>query len=220
MNTKCAVRVISCLLAMGSACLGEPPNHGHLTGLLAKHEKPIEDLRTQLAGTNWKAVPAEPLRGGLAPILTFTAAAVAPAGYRYEAASSDAVTIYFSHGDTQVMKLSPDGRHLQFNFQQHDFAYELLEKDQKPGLDLGTELAGTAWRALPIHHLRPGLAATLTFTKETVAPAGYAYGVNSPDSITIHFNHGDTQLMLLETDGRRLKFVFKGQDYEYELVRK
>ena len=84
--------------------------------------------------------------------------------------------------------------------------------------DLKTQLAGTSWRAMPIRHLRPGLAPLLTFADGKVAPAGYAYDINARDSLTIHFNHGDTQLLLLAHDGRHLKLVFRGQQFDYELT--
>ena len=83
--------------------------------------------------------------------------------------------------------------------------------------DLRTDLAGTSWRAAS-GKPRPGLAPILTFTQATVQPAGYAYRVNANDSLTITFNHGDTQLMLLAPDGKRLKFVFKNHEYVYHLV--
>lgn len=84
--------------------------------------------------------------------------------------------------------------------------------------DLKTQLAGTSWKAVSAKPLRPGLAPVLTFTDATVAPAGYRYDVNTPNSLTIHFNHGDTQLMLLAPDGHHLKLVFQGHNYTYQLV--
>jgi hypothetical protein len=51
-----------------------------------------------------------------------------------------------------------------------------------------------------------------------VVPAGYRYDVNGADSITIHFNHGDTQLMLLSANGKQLSFIFDDRFYHYELV--
>ena len=84
--------------------------------------------------------------------------------------------------------------------------------------DLKTQLAGTSWKATSTKPLRPGLAPILTFTDTTVAPAGYRYDVNAANSLTIHFNHGDTQLMLLASDGHHLKLVFQGHNYTYQLV--
>ena len=174
----------------------------------------IEDLKTQLAGTTWKAVPTKPLRGGLAAELTFTPTSVEPAGYRYDIQSSDTLKIAFNHGDTQTMTLSEDGRHLEFALKEKHFAYELISKDDKKEGDLSAQLVGFTWRA--IGHTRPGLAATLTFSKDTVAPAGYKYEVNAADSLTIHFNHGDTQLVVMSPGGKRLTAIFKDQKYEYE----
>ena len=83
--------------------------------------------------------------------------------------------------------------------------------------DLRTQLTGTSWKAAN-GKPRPGLAPVLTFTDTTVQPAGYAYRVNADDSLTVSFNHGDTQLMLLAPDGKRLKFVFRNREYVYHLV--
>jgi hypothetical protein len=192
--------------------------HRHSARLAANRDLSIEDLRTDLDGSNWQAVAPQSLRPGLAPILTFTAASVAPEGYHYDVNSANTLTVHFDHGDTQQMRLTPDGRFLSVVFHEHMFVYQLLPQPDDAGLDLQTELAGTKWNALPGHHLRPGLPATLTFAADTVAPAGYHYDVNSSDSLTIHFNHGDTQLMLLGADGKRLKFLFKNQGYEYRLA--
>jgi len=213
MNTNAFVTMIGCLLTFISASLGESPNDSALT----PREEPISDLRTEIAGTNWKAVPTNPLRGGLAPILTFTESGVEPAGYRYEVDSDDSVTIFFNHGDSQVMDLSPDGHQLKFTFKNQEFVYEILKQAENPGLNLKTQLAGTTWAVLPHALIRPGLAATQMFAGETVGPQGYQYTVNSSNSITIHFNHGDAQLMLLAPNGNRLQFIFKNQNYEYEL---
>lgn len=83
--------------------------------------------------------------------------------------------------------------------------------------DLRTQLIGTSRKAAS-GKPRPGLAAILTFTEANVHPAGYAYKVNANDSLTVSFNHGDTQLMLLDPDGKRLKFVFRNREYIYRLV--
>lgn len=87
--------------------------------------------------------------------------------------------------------------------------------------DLKTQLAGTRWQATPENRRRAGLAAILTFSEQTVGPAGYRYEVNRHDgTVRIFFNHGDTQLMLLTHDGERLGFTFAGKDYAYELIAK
>jgi len=84
--------------------------------------------------------------------------------------------------------------------------------------DFSTQLAGTKWKAVAGAPPHSGLVASLSFNAATVTPAGYHYDVNAADSLTIHFNHGDTQLMLLAPDGQRLHFVFRGHDYFYQLV--
>jgi hypothetical protein len=59
----------------------------------------------------------------------------------------------------------------------------------------------------------------LNFNENTVEPAGYRYEIDHHDStVRIFFNHGDTQLMLLTNDGRRLRFTFESRDYVYELT--
>jgi hypothetical protein len=88
----------------------------------------ITDLRTQLAGTTWKADPAKPKRPGLAETLTFTDKSVEPGGYRYEAEQSTSMTITFARGDKQVMTLAKSGTRLQFSFHDIDGAYELVPK--------------------------------------------------------------------------------------------
>ena len=85
--------------------------------------------------------------------------------------------------------------------------------------DLKTGLPGTRWKAVPAHPLRGGLVGVLTFNENTVGPAGYRYEVNRHDNtVRIFFNHGDTQLILLTNDGRRLRFTFGSKDYVYELT--
>jgi hypothetical protein len=201
MNTNTALSVVACLLSLASTSFSEQP------------EKPITDLKMQLAESSWRAVPISQTRPGLTANLTFSDETVAPAGYRYDVSASGRVTIHFNHGDTQAMELAPDGRHLQFTFRQTEFTYELIE-----GSDVRKELSGTLWKA--INHLRPGLAANLTFSEDAIAPAGYRYDVNASDSITVHFNHGDTQLMLLAPDRKHFKFIFGKENYEYELASK
>jgi hypothetical protein len=214
MNTKSALSFIGCLFAVLSSALSAPPdiNRSEAT----RGEGRIEDLGAQLAGRTWIALPKNHTRPGLAPALTFTKEIVAPEGYRYKVNSPHSLTIDFNRAGTQNMVLSPDGRHLKFTFKQAEFTYELLEQVEKPELDLATQLAGTSWSAAPSDELRPGLAPALTFTQETVAPEGYKYDLNSGDSITIHFNHGDTQLLILSTDGKRFQCFFKDKSYEYE----
>jgi beta-lactamase regulating signal transducer with metallopeptidase domain len=94
------------------------------------------------------------------------------------------------------------------------------ESDEAPAItDLRTQLPGTRWKATPANPLRGGLAAILSFNEKTVDPAGYPYEVNRHDAtVRIFFNHGDTQLLLLTNDGRRLRFTFGGKDYAYELT--
>ena len=89
---------------------------------------PVKDLRKQLAGTMWKAVPSSPLRGGLAASLTFTEKSVEPGGYKYEVESHNSVTITFTGGDKQVMALAPDGKHLKLTYGKTDFVYELASQ--------------------------------------------------------------------------------------------
>jgi hypothetical protein len=101
--------------------------YGGSTTESAPGEMPaITDLRTQLPGTHWKATPANPLRGGLYPVLNFNENTVEPAGYRYEIDHHDStVRIFFNHGDTQLMLLTNDGRRLRFTFESRDYVYEL-----------------------------------------------------------------------------------------------
>lgn len=204
MTTKIAVAMIVSLSAIISASFAELRDQGDDSGR----------LRKQLAGTSWKATPSQPLRGGLAPVLTFTEETVAPAGYRYDVNANDRITIHFNHGDTQAMLLSPEGQRLTFTFRGNSYAYELIEETG----NLRKQLDGTRWRAVPARPLRGGLAAVLNFTAETVGPAGYRYNVNAENSITIHFNHGDTQLMLLSPNRHRLEFTFQNKNFAYELV--
>jgi hypothetical protein len=90
-----------------------------------------------------------------------------------------------------------------------------------PVIDLRQELADTSWRATPGQAVRPGLVALLTFNGKDVDPAGYRYEANAHDStVTIFFNHGDTQVMLLTDQGKCLRFTFGGRDYTYDLVPK
>jgi hypothetical protein len=89
---------------------------------------PIKDLRKQLSGTTWKAVPSKPLRGGFAERLTFTEKTLEPGGYKYEAQSHNAVTVTFTGGDKEIMNLSPDGKRLQFTQGKTDYTYELASE--------------------------------------------------------------------------------------------
>jgi hypothetical protein len=114
--------IIICLCALVSTSFGELPEKGrHVL-------KAIEDLKTQLAGTTWKAVPSKPLRGGLAVALTFTDATVQPAGYHYEVNAHNSLTVKFNHGDTQLMLLDPDGKHLKFDHNEKHYVYELVAR--------------------------------------------------------------------------------------------
>ena len=66
--------------------------------------------------------------------------------------------------------------------------------------------------------VRPGLSSAMIFDHCTVEPADYRYEGNSYDgTVTISFNYGDTQLMLLTDEGIRLRFTFGGKDYCYEI---
>ncbi|HEY3898630.1 MAG TPA: hypothetical protein VGM54_08460 [Chthoniobacter sp.] len=205
-------RIILCLWAIGMARGLADESAFNDNG--ATTAKQSGDLKKELVGTSWKASPTQPLRGGLAPILTFTEDRVAPAGYQYEVNGKDRITIHFNHGDTQAMELSPNGKRFTFTFADRSYSYELLDTTGKARMGL----AGTTWEAAPREHLRPGLPAHLNFGEETVVPAGYRYDVNGADSITIHFNHGDTQLMLLSANGKQLSFIFDDRFYHYELV--
>jgi len=85
--------------------------------------------------------------------------------------------------------------------------------------DLNTQLAGTSWKIDPDSDVRPGLYPALAFKKYNVEPAGYRYQIDAHDfTVRIYFNHGDTQLMMLTDNGRRLGFTFHGKDYCYVLA--
>lgn len=86
----------------------------------------VKNLRKQLIGTTWKAVPGTPLRGGLAETLTFTEKCLEPGGYRYEAEKHNSVTITFTGGDKQTMTLAKAGTRLQFTRNKIEYAYELV----------------------------------------------------------------------------------------------
>jgi hypothetical protein len=91
---------------------------------------PTVDLRTQLAGTVWKATPGPAgRRPGLDATLTFNGKDVGALGYRYEVNSHDGtVTIFFTRGDTQLMLLTEGGRHLRFTFRGEDYSYDFVSK--------------------------------------------------------------------------------------------
>jgi hypothetical protein len=91
---------------------------------------PTVDLRTQLAGTVWKAAPGGAgLRPGLEATLAFNGKDVGLQGYRYEVNSHDGtVTIFFTRGDTQLMLLTEGGRHLRFTFRGEDYSYDFVSK--------------------------------------------------------------------------------------------
>jgi len=214
MKNKPCLTLVLCMCAFVSTSLGGLRDQSPGNEAAGRADQASENLRKRLIGTSWKAAPIQPLRGGLAPILTFTAETLAPEGYRYEVSGADRVTVHFKHGDTQDMQLSADGKRLTFTFAEKDYAYELLDTAGKVKM----QLDGTSWKAIPDFPLRGGLSAVLTFSDDTVGPAGYRYEVNSEDSITIHFSRGDTQLMLLSTNGRQLTFIFGGKTYAYELM--
>jgi hypothetical protein len=193
------------VFTMVAVCQGEHPRLERLT-----------DFRTQIVGTTWKVGPGQSQRPGLAAELTFSSEQVEPEGYRYQTKTGNSLTVFFNHGDSQAMNLSADGKHLKFTFRQKQYSYELVAEDDKDDGKLRAQLAGSKWNAVPMTPTRPGLAGVLSFTEETVGPAGYKYDVNAEDSITIHFNHGDTQLMVLSGEGNRLTAIFKDQKYEYE----
>ena len=88
--------------------------------------KTARDLRSQLIGTSWKAVPSAPLRGGLGATLTFKEQTVEPGGYRYEVDNHNNLTILFNGGDSQPAQLSPDGKKMKMDFRQKSFFYELV----------------------------------------------------------------------------------------------
>ena len=90
--------------------------------------KSAKELKLQLAGTTWKAVPSAPLRGGFAATLNFTEKTVEPGGYSYEADSHNKVTVTFRGGDTQIMQLSQDGKQLKFSYGKGNFVYELVPR--------------------------------------------------------------------------------------------
>jgi hypothetical protein len=90
--------------------------------------KSAKELRLQLAGTTWRAVPSAPLRGGFAPTLKFTEKTVEPGGYTYEADSHNKVTVTFRGGDTQIMQLSQDGKQMKFSYGKANFTYELVPR--------------------------------------------------------------------------------------------
>jgi len=217
MNIPPVLALAAGLCALAATSLAESPAD-------RPAPSPIADLKTQLPGTSWRAEPIQSLRPGLAPIVTFTASTVAPEGYHFEVNADNKLTITFNHGDTQAVQLAPDGTHLQFTFDHHEYSYEMLssQAEHPPGsasiANFPTQFAGSRWKAVPGHPLRLGLSAALTFNASTLTPEGYRYDVNAPDSLTIHFNHGDTQLVLLTPDGKRLQFVFRGHDYFYQLV--
>jgi hypothetical protein len=85
--------------------------------------------------------------------------------------------------------------------------------------NLMAQLAGSNWEADPPSAVRPGLYPTLKFNRDNVEPANYRFEINPHDfTVRIFFNHGDTQLMLLSDNGRRLSFTFQGKDYSYVLT--
>ncbi len=88
--------------------------------------KTAKDLKTQLVGTSWKAVPSTPLRGGLGATLTFKEQTVEPGGYKYEVDNHNNLTILFNGGDTQPAQLSSDGKKMKLEFRQKTFFYELV----------------------------------------------------------------------------------------------
>jgi hypothetical protein len=79
-----------------------------------------------------------------------------------------------------------------------------------------TQLAGTVWKA-PMGALRPGLGGMLMFTSTNVESAGYKYEVNTQNSLTLFFNHGDKQVFRLPPDGQHLSLSFKNKTYTYDL---
>lgn len=84
--------------------------------------------------------------------------------------------------------------------------------------DIKTQMVGTNWKADSRLGVRPGLYPTLRFYQNNVQPANYRYEITPHDyTVRIFFNHGDTQVMLLTDNGRRLNFTFNGKDYSYEL---
>jgi hypothetical protein len=88
---------------------------------------PVNDLRAQLAGTSWKVVSGQPVRPGLVPLMSFNGKTVDPADYRYEANAHDStVTIFFNHGDNQLLLLTDEGKRLRFNFGGRDYTYDLV----------------------------------------------------------------------------------------------
>jgi hypothetical protein len=73
----------------------------------------IINLRKELPGTKWKAVPNVALKGGLVGAISFTEKTVEPGGYKYEALSKS-LTMTFTHGAKLSLELSKDGKHLQY----------------------------------------------------------------------------------------------------------
>jgi hypothetical protein len=138
MTMKSSITAILCLCALPTLCRAEPPNPvlartTRLTALDAPKQDDegpqglaITDLKTQLAGTNWKAEPASHVRPGLYPTLKFNRDNAEPAKYRYEINPHDfTVRIFFNHGDTQLLLLSDNGQQLRFTFQGKDYVYAL-----------------------------------------------------------------------------------------------
>jgi hypothetical protein len=210
MTPRTASAVIVCFLLLAATSFGE------LKAGFGRDE--IRDVRKELEGTVWKGAPNAPLRPGLGGLLMFTDKTVESAGYRYEAKSRDTFTLFFNHGDKQEFRLAPDGKHLKFSFKNKNYAYDLISTGGPLGSEFRVKLAGTTWQALPNKPLRPGLVQSLAFTERTVGPAAYLYYVNNTENLTLYFDYGDAQPMVLSPDGKRLSFVWKGGSYVYEIA--
>jgi hypothetical protein len=73
-----------------------------------------------------------------------------------------------------------------------------------PLRDLTHQIAGTKWTALPNAILGGGLTTTLNFMDKTVEPGNYKYEALR-DSVTITYNHGGRQVLMLAHDGVHLQ---------------
>lgn len=89
---------------------------------------PIKNLKKQLPGTRWIALPSATLRKGLTKTLQFTDKVVEPGGYKYEALQ-ESVVITFTRGDKETLARSKDGRHLEYP--KGPAVYELVPEPPK-----------------------------------------------------------------------------------------
>lgn len=83
--------------------------------------------------------------------------------------------------------------------------------------DARTQLAGTKWVAEDPTSLRPGFAASLVFTEETVEPGGYRYEATSRRTVSVVFHKGDRQPVELTRGGTQLEVKFKSNTFVYKI---